>query len=58
MIVKELKKSGGAGAPLYYLIIDQAIEQIQASRVAGIAVHKSFRAAAGKCRDHYQREER
>ncbi len=39
MIVKELKKSGGAGAPLYYLIIDQAIEQVQASRVAGIAVH-------------------
>ena len=39
MIVKELKKSGGAGAPLYYLIIDQSIEQVQASRVSGIAVH-------------------
>jgi hypothetical protein len=39
MIVRELKKSGGAGDPLYYLIIDQAIEQSRASRVADIAVH-------------------
>ena len=39
MIVKESKKSGGAGDPLYYLIIDRAIEQARASRVADIAVH-------------------
>lgn len=39
MIVKELKKSDGAGAPLHYLIIDQTTEQVRASRVDGIAVH-------------------
>jgi hypothetical protein len=39
MIVKELKKTGGAGPPLFYLIIAQSIEQVQGSRVAGIAVY-------------------
>lgn len=39
MIVRQHRKSGGAGDLLDYLIINRAVEQTQASRVADIAVH-------------------